>query len=405
MPTAPGFPQPAGAPPEAPRTGLLQLRFADPDLERRFHQHWLAEFLPRLKRCLQAAILVVLAFACVDALSLPPALVGPVLALHLGAIIPALLLAWGALYLPRVRPWLQGIVGVCAFAIGLAIVGIIFLARRHGFDMPYEGVIMATFFFYFLTGLRFTAAAASGWLVFVAYVAVEQAAGLAIRGLAYNALYLAASNVIGCFGSHYMEKSLRRSFLYTEELHKHAEHDALTGLLNRRALIARGQSLLRHASRAGHGVGVAMIDVDHFKLYNDLYGHGQGDEALRAVAAVISEEARRPLDVGARYGGEEFVVLWCELDAAHGLELAERLRARVEGLGLPHAASPTASRVTVSIGLACIEAGQQMDLDDALRVADEAMYRAKQSGRNRVCLGTASPPPDAAPPPPAPAQQ
>lgn len=392
MPPATGASHPAGHVPDAARRGLLRLRFADPDLERRFQLHHLSEFLPRLKRCLQVAILLIVAFAGVDALSLPPPLRAAVLGLYLGVIVPVLLLTWGALYLRRARPWLQVIVGVCAVVIGLAIVAIIGTARRHGFDMPYEGVIMATFFFYFLTGLRFTAATTSGWLVFVAYVAMERAVASPPIMLAYHALFLAASNVMGGFGNHYLEKSLRRSFLYMEELQSHAEHDALTGLFNRRALNTRAQSLLRHALRERCGVAVAMIDVDHFKLYNDRYGHAAGDEALRAVAGALDTEARRPLDVSARYGGEEFVVLWCGVDESRAQALAEGLRARVQALGLPHAASPTASSVTVSIGLICIEAGQSLAWDAALRAADAALYAAKQSGRNRVCLGSLAAP-------------
>ena len=127
-----------------------------------------------------------------------------------------------------------------------------------------------------------------------------------------------------------------------------------------------------------------MMDVDFFKRYNDHYGHSAGDEALRAVAQVLGSHARRPLDVAARYGGEEFVALWYGLDEPAVLRLLEQLRAEVEALGLAHAESAVAPVVTLSIGLAWLVPQPHQGLADALRLADVALYLAKEQGRNRV---------------------
>ena len=129
-----------------------------------------------------------------------------------------------------------------------------------------------------------------------------------------------------------------------------------------------------------------MVDVDHFKHYNDHYGHAAGDVALQSVAQVIADHARRPLDACARYGGEEFVVLWYGVDAEQAQALAQRMCQGIQALGLPHAASPTADCVSISVGLVCTQVHDAAQWDAALHSADQALYQAKQQGRNRVCI-------------------
>lgn len=367
------------------RAGLFRLRFADDKLEDSFRHYHLLEFLPRLRRTLKVAVFLFLMFAIVDGMTLPPPVADGVLRLHLGVMIPVLGVVWCLLHVRKLWPWLQWVVGANAVVIGLGIVGIIWVARAHSFAMPYEGVIMATIFFYFMTGLRFTAAAVSGWAVFMAYVAMELLVGLPGKLLAYNALFLATANLIGCFGNHYLEQALRKNFLAMEQLQRLAEHDSLTGLLNRRAFSTKAAGIWRQALRDGRSLGIAMVDVDHFKHYNDHYGHAAGDVALQSVAHVIADHARRPLDACARYGGEEFVVLWYDVDAEHALALAQRMCQGVQALGLPHAASPTADVVSISMGMICTQVHNAAQWDAALLAADQALYQAKQQGRNRVC--------------------
>ena len=160
--------------------------------------------------------------------------------------------------------------------------------------------------------------------------------------------------------------------------------DALTGLANRRHLDAVLLDEWSRTARAGHMLALFMIDVDFFKAYNDHYGHQAGDDCLRSVARVLRESARRAGDLVARYGGEEFVVVAVEMDGAAACDLAEGMRAAVEALALPHALSAVGRVVTVSIGVATIVPDAGMPVDKLLRQADEALYRAKSGGRNRV---------------------
>ncbi len=159
--------------------------------------------------------------------------------------------------------------------------------------------------------------------------------------------------------------------------------DALTGIPNRR----RFDEMLRHewerAKRLGQPVSLAMIDVDHFKKYNDQYGHQGGDECLRTVAGVLLGKDSSGL--AARYGGEEFGLIWPRCKGTDALHLAEELRHQVESLRIPHTGSPV-GHVTMSIGLASAVPGEADDAGGLIKLADEALYRAKQLGRNRVVL-------------------
>ena len=164
-----------------------------------------------------------------------------------------------------------------------------------------------------------------------------------------------------------------------EELRRLANRDSLTGLLNHRSMMERIAEELSAASRHGYGLAALMIDLDNFKSINDRFGHQAGDRALEAVAQRLREHCR-PYDVCGRYGGEEFILLTrAEESAARGL--AERLRRDVESIVLDEAEKV---RLSASLGVACSQPGDEVDAAVLVRLADEALYAAKRSGRNRV---------------------
>ncbi|GGE90312.1 ligand-binding sensor domain-containing diguanylate cyclase [Massilia psychrophila] len=161
--------------------------------------------------------------------------------------------------------------------------------------------------------------------------------------------------------------------------------DALTGITNRRGLDEALAAEWRRAKRGNHALALAMLDVDHFKSYNDFYGHQAGDQCLRAVAALIETFGRRTGDMAARYGGEEFALLAPATDCADALALAQAICCELERLALPHAQSPYGV-VTISIGVAAIVPADDNDSGMLVRLADKALYRAKQAGSNRAML-------------------
>ena len=163
------------------------------------------------------------------------------------------------------------------------------------------------------------------------------------------------------------------------ELTRQAMTDSLTNCFNRRYFMNAADMELSRMKRHGYPVVVAMIDIDHFKRINDTYGHEVGDEVLAVVAQCCDETVRYEDTLG-RLGGEEFAVLLPVADSDGAYGVLERLRQTVEGLAFPNAPDLT---VTVSIGIAELE-GSDMAIDGALKRADDAMYKAKKAGRNRV---------------------
>lgn len=164
-----------------------------------------------------------------------------------------------------------------------------------------------------------------------------------------------------------------------------AETDALTGLLNRHGMQKHFESELRRARRSGQAIAVAMLDVDWFKSYNDLYGHVAGDSALKSVAQSIQSVICRPGDWAIRYGGEEFFIILPGADISGAQHVMEKVMHAVESLALSHESSPV-GRLTISAGIAAVDRIARDEvievvLDRLLRDADAALYEAKRKGR------------------------
>ena len=207
----------------------------------------------------------------------------------------------------------------------------------------------------------------------------------------------------------------------TDELHRLAAVDGLTGIANRRSFDTALDHEWRRACRSRSPLSLLMIDVDHFKKYNDHYGHQAGDDCLRAVAGALAATPHRPGELVARYGGEEFAVILPACDQQTALKFADKLREAIADLHMPHAASDTAPEVTISLGIAsltldCVSLGEQHPASNGpcptvetcrdgamslIAAADEALYEAKRAGRNRAAvrpsaMTTASAPAEAA---------
>jgi two-component system chemotaxis response regulator CheY len=174
----------------------------------------------------------------------------------------------------------------------------------------------------------------------------------------------------------------RRLEALNAELRATARRDPLTGLSNRRRLEEDLAALADRVERYGYRYSVALLDVDHFKAYNDLYGHPAGDEVLRTVATVLADNSRVG-DSCYRYGGEEFLCVFPEQPADRALAAVNRARAAVQALAVPHGGSPEHGILTLSGGVAEVVPGAA-DTAAALQRADEALYRAKAAGRNTV---------------------
>lgn len=173
-----------------------------------------------------------------------------------------------------------------------------------------------------------------------------------------------------------------------DELAELSRTDALTGLGNRRSFEERLRLAWAGAVRRKAIVTLLMTDVDHFKAYNDHYGHPAGDRCLQSVGRALTGACQRKTDWACRVGGEEFAILLEDTDQVGGRQTADRLRRLLRELRLPHAASKTSSQVTISIGVATMSPTDASDSESLIALADEALYRAKTSGRDSVAFSS-----------------
>ncbi len=219
-------------------------------------------------------------------------------------------------------------------------------------------------------------------------------------------LVLVSTAVFTLYSSYWLEHEDRTNWLMQGQEHhllealgkanrrleRMSRFDALTDLANRRHFDEFLAQLWQRARRGGQAIALLMMDVDHFKAYNDHYGHPRGDTCLQQIAALLKRQLRRPGDLVARFGGEEFVAVLHDTALPQAVAAAERVRAGVQQLGLPHAASSTAAQVTISIGVASFQPQTCDEGPPALIAAsDAALYQAKSQGRNQVVPSTACP--------------
>ena len=200
----------------------------------------------------------------------------------------------------------------------------------------------------------------------------DEEKGLALGAVDYITKPIRPAIVIARVKTHITLK------LQRDKLNKMAFFDQLTGLYNRHYLIDMATKKVARAMRHGYDLWVLMIDIDHFKSINDTHGHPMGDEILKQVAAMLTLDNRSE-DIAARFGGEEFVIIFDPCNKADALLKADRIRKKIEQLN-PHEIT-----VTVSIGMAKLEE-KDVTFERLLKRADEALYHAKESGRNRVEL-------------------
>jgi diguanylate cyclase (GGDEF)-like protein len=173
--------------------------------------------------------------------------------------------------------------------------------------------------------------------------------------------------------------------------------DALTGIASRRYFDEMFTQEWQRAQREDSDLSVVVADIDHFKAYNDHYGHVAGDQCLNAVAQALAATLHRPADLAARFGGEEFAVLLPDTPRAGAAAVAEQIRLAVLALNLPHAARVDSGKVTISLGVSCSADPGLNSARDLLRAADQALYEAKRAGRNQVAVARLRADPDASP--------
>ncbi|WP_075185778.1 diguanylate cyclase [Teredinibacter haidensis] len=170
-----------------------------------------------------------------------------------------------------------------------------------------------------------------------------------------------------------------------------SEKDGLSGLYNRRTFDTKAEEHWKLSTRTQEPLSILLMDIDHFKLYNDTYGHQSGDECIRLISTAIKRCVNRPGDLVGRYGGEEFIALLPNTTEEGALHVAEHIRKTIEALRLKHRGLTQNDRVTISIGASVTNVTTGTSLSHQVAMADQALYKSKHKGRNRVTLATYTP--------------
>ncbi|EKF75894.1 diguanylate cyclase [Alcanivorax hongdengensis A-11-3] len=295
--------------------------------------------------------------------------------------------------LDRYFPVYAGIGSFLAVAVSVAIPG--FIGHQPSGQLAQTSVIYALVIVYAMVGLRFPVAMLAGWGGGLLGLLVAETLGQGVDWLVMNRTYTGISllSMFLCYTTEVRDRMLffnqrqvitqqRRTQAMAERLHRLSRQDSLTGLANRRLFDEELEREWRRCLRNQEPLALMLVDVDCFKDYNDHYGHLQGDRCLQALAAEFKRYARRGGDLVARFGGEEFVLLYPRTGEQEARVLASRLCAAIRALGLPHHWNQHRDVVTVSVGVATLtprSPGQPLEL---LEAADQALYSAKQRGRD-----------------------
>jgi diguanylate cyclase (GGDEF)-like protein len=320
-----------------------------------------------------------------DSIFLPWEFTRTALMLRLGVMLPPILLMITLTYSKSGGRYLQLAGIVVGLSIGLTSLFIGVLAARYEVPRVFAGYQIIIVFVYFFLGLRVQAAVGTGLALCAAFVIAAVMNNADPIPVTYNALYLLFLNVIGALGCYQLSKARRTVFLEERILSYRANHDALTQLPNRRAFDEFLIATWDNAKAMRKPISILMMDIDHFKSYNDLYGHQAGDHAISEVAKILEKNLQRPQDFAGRYGGEEFVVLLFDATREYALELAERIREQVLAKNIEHRGSGTGKCVSISIGLSHIDPSvSTRSMKGFVQMADEALYAAKEEGRNCV---------------------
>ncbi|WP_348673007.1 GGDEF domain-containing protein [uncultured Abyssibacter sp.] len=363
--------------------GFGDLQFV-PALEKPFRRYLRSYLIHHLRLACVAGLILVAAAQLLSSFVLNP----PATALRwqavllCGVLTPVLLNAYWTLTSAgserRMDIAAYSVIGVLSLA-GLLLP---MIYRHHGGVFPFPLIELVVVLIPILAARRFPVALLCVLGILGALMLRDMVFARLTTGTMLEVFNVTAFAAVSLAGGFVQEWVLRRNFLSEGLYLLRSVRDPLTQLRNRRGFDVDAERIWATARRGGLSVGVAMIDIDHFKLLNDAWGHAAGDRVLRDLANVLRAQAgRRPMDLIGRVGGEEFAVIWYDLSPGAARDQAERVRQSVVDIDLEH---PGGRPLSVSIGCTQLVPRGAVTLSDALAAADSALYAAKSAGRNRV---------------------
>ena len=375
-----------GAIDSATERDVERLRFA-PETEAEFQTYFIQRSLPRAR---WATAIYLTLVAVVTAINMRGAMtpitetiLQPVYLLRLGVACPALVLILAATVIPELHRFYQWIAAIAVIVTGTSVMIMSGLAAAAGQPVFQMGDVLVVVYATLFLGLLFRPMMVAAIALMASFVIIGWYLGVPRENLIFASSVVFATTLMSVLSAVRMERLLRANFIENRMLNDIAERDGLTGLYNRRMFDSLTNRLWLQARRNRESLQVIHVDIDHFKAFNDLYGHQAGDACIRRVANIIARAAKRPFDFCARYGGEEFALVLYAPSGEDPTALPEQIRRDTMAMGVPHVHADI-KVLTVSIGTATAEPDSKRSLAGLIQSADEALYRAKQLGRNRV---------------------
>ncbi len=384
----------------------LTLSFGPP-VEREFMDDYLKKSLGQVRLTLIVTGLLYASFGILDAAVAAPA-TRTLWLIRFAGFLPLSALVFLLTYAGWFRRVWQGALALWSLVGGLGIVGMIAAVQGEARNSYYAGLILVFMVLYTWSRVRFLWATATGFLIVAAYEIVTLAVLHSPSPVVWSQnFFFIGSNILGMLACYAIERYARKDFVMerllqeeqekcwranqelnekNEELRGLAEVDDLTKIPNRRMFEQELKRGWRRTVRTSRPLSLLLCDIDHFKAFNAAYGQPAGDELLVKVARAIQSSAPRPGDYAARYGGAEFAVLLQDTGLEGVQHVAERICKAVRALAIPHAGSPAAKHVTISVGAASVQPTHEGLPASLVCKADECLYRAKGEGRDRAVV-------------------
>ena len=371
-------------------------------LESAYREHHRQQWLLLTRVSMLVGIGLFSAYALLD-LKLFPDQIRDLWGMRLGVALPVGLAVFAYTFFARRDTQIQLAYSFLLVNAGAAISIMMVRLPPDTAHLYASGIILVIGFTYIVSTLRLWYATATALLISAIYLVTQFGFGEPEEVYLISSVAdLLSANLIGFYAGLVIEVYTRRDFARITlseldrrqlasdnvELRELSERDALTGVANRRTLERFLNDAWRRAAWHSLPVSVLMIDLDHFKRFNDEYGHPAGDECLKTVAKCADRVVREPADLLARYGGEEFVVVLTGTDALAATSIAERIREAIEEAEITPQEGGEPLRITASVGTATHWPAAGGHPSQLVRAADQALYQAKRAGRNRVWATT-----------------
>jgi diguanylate cyclase (GGDEF)-like protein len=370
-------------------TGLEieQLRFA-PETEAEFATYFIQRSLARARWATAIYLALVAVVTAINMRgSMAPfgeSLQQPIYLLRLGVACPALVLILAATVIPELQRHYQWITATAVVVTGMSVMFISGIAAVNKLPQFQMGDVLVVVYATLFLGLLARQVVVVASALMLSFIGIGWYLGVSLDHLIFASSVVFATTLMSVLSALRMERLLRANFIENRLLNDIAERDGLSGLYNRRMFDSLTNRLWLQAQRNKEALQVILVDIDQFKAYNDLYGHQAGDTCIRRVASIIARAAKRPFDFCARYGGEEFALVLYAPTGNDPTALPEQIRREIMALDIPHANADGTRMLTVSIGSATAQSDTKRSLAGLIQTADEALYRAKKLGRNRV---------------------